>query len=240
MTDFENILRSIQPYAIAIAFAAVYLAEQVLPQRKGFSDIKHDLFNIIIGVFNVAIAVIGGYFLQEWLVYTGKKNFGLLNLLPDILWVKVTLGFILLDLFMYWWHRANHELFFLWRFHKFHHKDEKLNSTSAIRFHSVELIYSYVVRFCLFPLLGLQVVTVVLYATLLFPIIVFHHSNVRIGTKMDFLCRNFFVTPLMHRIHHSKIVHETNSNYGSIFPYWDSLFRSYKSKPVKEIEFGVD
>jgi sterol desaturase/sphingolipid hydroxylase (fatty acid hydroxylase superfamily) len=129
---------------------------------------------------------------------------------------------------------------FLWKFHRFHHKDEKLNSTSAVRFHAVELVLSYVLRFCLFPLLGVSVSTVILYSIILFPVIVFHHSNVRITEALDTLLRTIFVTPRMHRIHHSKIITETNSNYGSVFPYWDGIFKSYVAKPAKEIEFGVE
>lgn len=239
MGELTPILRLIEPYAIAITFAAVYVAEHLFPQRKEISDLKHDAINILFGAINLAIAVFGGYYLQKLLGYTNQKKIGLLYFVASD-WLKIVVGFILLDVFMYWWHRANHEVRFLWTFHRFHHKDEKLNSTSAIRFHAVEIMLSYVVRFFLFPLLGITVATVVLYAIVLFPVIVFHHSNVRISEKADQIFRSIFVTPRMHRIHHSKIVAETNSNYGSIFPYWDNLFRSYKAKPAKEIDFGVE
>jgi len=234
-----NLLKAFQPYAIAITFAAVYFAEHIIPQRREIIDHKHDLLNIGVGVLNLGIAAVGGYFLQQWLIYISESNFGLLQLLPLTFWLKTAIGFILIDLFMYWWHRANHEISFFWRFHRFHHKDEKLNSTSAVRFHVVELILSYVVKFCLFSLLGLNVAAVVLHAIVLFPVIVFHHSNVSISTSLDHAVRIVFVSPRMHRIHHSKDVRETNSNYGSVFPYWDRLFGSYIRSPKKEIEFGV-
>ncbi|MCW3108278.1 MAG: Sterol desaturase [Segetibacter sp.] len=240
MDNLTAILRSAEPYAIAISFVAVYIVEHLLPQRKEITDYKHDAINIFFGIFNLAVAVFGGYYLQKFLVYTNQKNLGLFHLLAGIPWLKIVAGFILIDIFMYWWHRANHQISFLWRFHRFHHKDEKLNSTSAVRFHAVEIIFSYVARFCLFPIVGITVSMVVLYAIVLFPVIVFHHSNLRISEKVDELFRNVFVTPDMHRIHHSKVIAETNSNYGSVFPYWDSLFRSYTAKPVKDIEFGVE
>lgn len=239
MDDTVNLLRVFQPYAIAITFAAVYLAEHIIPQRREIIDHRHDILNITVGVFNVGIAAAGGYFLQRWLVYISETHFGLLQLLPLTSWLETAIGFILIDLFMYWWHRANHEVGFLWRFHRFHHKDEKLNSTSAVRFHAVELSLSYVVKFCLFSLLGLNVAAVVLHAIVLFPVIVFHHSNVSISKSVDDAVRLIFVSPRMHRIHHSKEVSETNSNYGSVFPYWDCLFGSYIRFPKKEIEFGV-
>jgi sterol desaturase/sphingolipid hydroxylase (fatty acid hydroxylase superfamily) len=239
MDDIVNLLKTFQPYAIAITFGAVYLAEHIIPQRREIIDHKHDVLNILVGIFNFGIAAGGGYFLQRWLIYISQSNFGLLHLFGDKFWLKTTIGFILIDLFMYWWHRANHEIGFLWRFHRFHHKDEKLNSTSAVRFHFVELILSYLAKFCLFPLLGLNVAAVVLHAIVLFPVIVFHHSNVSISKSADHTVRLVFVSPRMHRIHHSKDVSETNSNYGSVFPYWDSLFGSYIRSPKKEIEFGV-
>jgi len=74
----------------------------------------------------------------------------------------------------------------------------------------------------------------------LFPVIAFHHSNVHISAKADKLLKKILVTPHMHRIHHSKIIDEVNSNYGSVFPYWDNLFNSYKAKPAGIIKFGID
>jgi sterol desaturase/sphingolipid hydroxylase (fatty acid hydroxylase superfamily) len=240
MDDETAILRSIEPYAIAIVFMATYIAEHALPQRKEITDYKHDVVNVLFGMINLTIAAIGGYYLQKLLIYTQQKNIGLLHLLDKFRWLQISVGFILLDIFMYWWHWANHRVHFLWKFHRFHHKDEKLNSTSAVRFHAAEILFSFVPRFCLFPVVGITVTMVVLYAIVLFPVIVFHHSNVRISEKMDRLFRNIFVTPRMHRIHHSKVVAETNSNYGSVFPYWDRLFHSYTPKPSGEIEFGVE
>lgn len=239
MNDFVPILKMIQPYALAISFVAVYLAEQILPQRKYLPDYKHDLWNMLVGLFNLVLAAGGGYLLQRWLTYTTAHNWGVIPLLPKLFWLQTSAGFLLIDVFMYGWHRANHEIKFFWRFHRFHHKDQKLNSTSAVRFHAVELILSYVVKFAVFPLLGCTVAAVILHSLVLFPVIVFHHSNIRISEKADTAIRYLLVTPRMHRIHHSKISTETNSNYGSVFPYWDKVFRSYLSKPGKEIEFGI-
>lgn len=239
MSEFVSLLKTIEPYALGVAFAAMYLAEHIIPQRSGMTDYKHDLQNILVGFFNLALAAGGGYLLQQWLQYAITNDWGLIQLLPEIFWLKTLLGIIIIDLFMYGWHRANHEVKFLWRWHSFHHKDTMLNSTSAVRFHAAELILSYAVRFAVFPLLGFNIASVILHAMVLFPVIVFHHSNIRISEKYDTALRHVFVSPRMHRIHHSKIPAETNSNYGSIFPYWDRLFRSYVSKPAKEIEFGI-
>jgi len=239
MNEFADLVRLLQPYAGGISFALIYLAEHIIPQRRELIDHRHDLTNILVGLINLVLAFGGGYLLQKVLDFTFSHHFGLLQLLPDFFWLQTAIGFILIDILMYWWHRFNHEYSFLWQFHHFHHKDEKLNSTSAVRFHFAEILLSYIVRFIFFPLLGLNIAAVFLHGLIVFPIIVFHHSNVRISEKWDQVLRFLFVTPRMHRIHHSKIRNETDSNYGSIFPYWDSLFGSYKHKPIKEIEFGV-
>ncbi|MEJ7679893.1 MAG: sterol desaturase family protein [Segetibacter sp.] len=183
MNEFETILKSIQPYAIGITFIALYAAEYIFPQRKDILNHKHNVENILIGILNFVIAGAGGYFLQVWLTWFQHHHFGLLQFLPYAFWLKTATGFILIDLFMYGWHKANHQIRFLWYFHSFHHKDENMNSTSAIRFHSIELLLSFAVKFIVFPLLGLNVAAVLLHAVILFPVIVFHHSNIRITEK---------------------------------------------------------
>ena len=235
-----EILRLLQPYALVISFTAIYIAEHLFPQRLELVYKKHDLHNILFGVMNIVIAGFGSYYLQQWLTLTNAHGFGLLLFLPNYFWLQTIPGFIIIDILMYWWHRVNHLYPFFWQFHRFHHLDEQLNSTSAVRFHGVEIILSYVLRFSVFPLLGLSITAVLLHALILFPIIVFHHSNVKISERWDMRLRHLFVTPFMHRIHHSRIRKETDSNYGSIFPYWDSVFGSYTHRPERDIEFGVD
>lgn len=140
---------------------------------------------------------------------------------------------------MYWWHRVNHEYRFLWQFHRFHHMDEKMNSTTAIRFHAVEILLSYVLRFRLLPLLGIDIAAFFCTALFFFPLFYFTTPMCVFQKDGTSSYVSFFVTPRMHRIHHSKIRKETDSNYGSVFPYWDALFGSYVHKPSREIEFGV-
>jgi len=235
----NDIIQTIQPYALAGIFALMYLAEHIIPQRREIIDHKHDLKNILVGGFNLVIIAILGVQFQKAIEWLNNKQFGLLQLfkIPSI--INIVIGFLLIDIFMYWWHRANHEWRFLWFFHKFHHVDTKLNSTSALRFHAGELLLSYVTKIIAFSLLGISLSAILVHSLLFFPIIVFHHSNLKISERRDLFFRRFIVTPLMHRIHHSVIKSETNSNYSSVLTYWDRLFRSYVKKPSKEIVFGV-
>lgn len=239
MEALNNILHTLQPYAIASVFLLTYIAEHIIPQRKEIIDHKHDIKNIVVGVFNFAFIAFVGYQFQKVIESLNNKHFGLLQLLHPSTFIHVFIGVLLIDIFMYWWHRINHEWHFLWYFHKFHHEDEKLNSTSALRFHTGELLLSYVAKIIVFSLLGISVSAILVHSLLFFPVILFHHANVKISERWDLFIRKFIVTPRMHRIHHSIIRSETNSNYSSLLPYWDILFRSYIKRPAKEIEFGI-
>lgn len=235
----NHLIHTIQPYALAAVFVLTYLAEHIIPQRKEIIDYKHDLKNILVGVFNLVLIAVVGMQFQKAIEWLNNKHFGLLQLfnIPSI--VAIVIGVLLIDIFMYWWHRINHQWRFLWYFHKFHHVDTKLNSTSALRFHAGELLLSYVTKIIAFSLLGISLSAVLVHSLLFFPIVVFHHSNLKISERWDLLMRKFIVTPRMHRIHHSVIKSETNSNYSSVLPYWDRIFRSYKKRPLEEIKFGI-
>ena len=141
---------------------------------------------------------------------------------------------------MYWWHRFNHTVGFLWRFHKFHHKDLLMNTTTAIRFHTVELFLSVVMKSIVFVLAGFNFLPVLIYELFFFTAIVIHHSNIRITDQLDMLYRKLFSSPLMHRIHHSNKQKETDTNYGSVFSFWDRIFKTYLKKTETPIVFGVD
>jgi sterol desaturase/sphingolipid hydroxylase (fatty acid hydroxylase superfamily) len=145
-------------------------------------------------------------------------------------WAETVAALILFDLWMYLWHRANHQIRFLWRFHRMHHSDNQVDATTALRFHTGELILSSILRLAVVPLLGISLSQLILYETLLQPIIIFHHSNVALPEKIDRIFRALIVTPNMHRVHHSMVNQETNSNYSSIFSFWDRIGQSFRRR----------
>ncbi|MEP7277213.1 MAG: sterol desaturase family protein [Bacteroidota bacterium] len=235
----ELLIKQLQPFILAFSFLLIYIAEHIFPQRTSSSLAKHDVLNALVGVFNGIVIFIGGYFFQQLITWLNKNNIGLLYLVRINSHVKTLLQLLLIDLFMYWWHRLNHHISFLWRFHQFHHTDTAMNSTTALRFHVVELSFSYVARIMVFPILGITLNSIILYSLLFFPIVILHHSNIKISARLDQVFRKLFVTPHMHRIHHSRIPTETNSNYSSLFPFWDLLFKTYRKKPSGIIDFGI-
>ncbi len=225
---------------VAVLFVGLYVAEHIVPARKIILSKKHDLANILTGALNLIIVFIGGYFLGKLLASVQAHHFGLLNLFSIPRTLHLMLQIIFIDLAMYWWHRINHLIPLFWRFHKFHHTDEQMNITTTLRFHPAEQLLSSLMKLTLFPLLGLTATGVLVYGFLFFPVILIHHSNISVSEKTDHIYRKLFVSPLMHRTHHSRIKKETDSNYGSVFPFWDRLFKSYTKKPSAPVNFGIE
>ncbi|WP_191162305.1 sterol desaturase family protein [Mucilaginibacter glaciei] len=220
-------------------FLLTYVAEHLFPQRKELLKTNHDLKNIMVGVVNLVFSFVTGYYLQKLMQYALVKHIGLIHFakIPNLL--SVVLQILCIDLFVYWWHRTNHKLPLFWRFHKFHHEDESMNTTTAVRFHTVELFFAVIAKAVFLTFMGITVSGLIAYGILFFPVVLLVHSNIRINQKADFLLRKIIISPLMHRIHHSKVVVETNSNYGSVFPFWDRIFKSYRKKPIGMIKFGL-
>jgi sterol desaturase/sphingolipid hydroxylase (fatty acid hydroxylase superfamily) len=167
-------------------------------------------------------------------------GFGLLNRASLPRWIELPVALILFDGWMYLWHRANHAVPFLWRFHRMHHSDPAMDVTTALRFHVGEIAISSGLRLAVVPLLGLHLWEVILYETLLLPVIAFHHCNVALPEAWDRRLRAILVSPNMHRVHHSDWQPETDSNFSSIFSFWDRLGRTFRlRKDVRTLRYGL-
>ncbi len=141
-------------------------------------------------------------------------------------WLGLGLDILLLDFWIYWWHRANHELQFLWRFHSVHHLDETLDTSSALRFHFGEVVLSALVRSVVIILFDLPLSSVLLFEGIVLASAIFHHSDAKLPPKFEALLATVIVTPSIHWVHHHAIREDTDSNYGTLFSFWDRLFRS--------------
>ncbi len=232
-------IKNYQTFILATVFALIFVSEHLVPQRKIRHVLKHDLINFFFGAINVVISFSAGFYFSKYLNWAEAKKFGLLIKFPIDPVLKLATVLIIADILMYWWHRFNHVIPFLWRFHSFHHKDEQMNSTTGIRFHVIELFISFIFRMFFYPLIGITGFEVIIFSTVHFSMILFHHSNISITDKIDKLVRIFITSPGMHRIHHSNKLEETNSNYTSILSCWDWVFGSYVKKSKEEIIFGI-
>jgi sterol desaturase/sphingolipid hydroxylase (fatty acid hydroxylase superfamily) len=145
-----------------------------------------------------------------------------------------------LDGWMYAWHRLNHGIPFLWRFHRVHHAERYLDVTSATRFHLGEIGLSALIRVPLIFLFGIRFSELVIYESLLFAVVQFHHANIRLPAAVEFFVSKIVVTPDIHRVHHSKFQPETDSNYSSLLSFWDRAFRTRKETDLEKIQLGLD
>jgi sterol desaturase/sphingolipid hydroxylase (fatty acid hydroxylase superfamily) len=153
-------------------------------------------------------------------------------------WTGLALDILVLDLWIYWWHRANHEWPLLWRFHEVHHLDEFLDASSALRFHFGEVLISSIVRAAVILVLGLPLVSVVVFETLLAFNTMFHHSDIRLPPRLEKALSRVIVTPSIHWVHHHAIRRDTDSNYASLLSVWDRLFAS-RSRTVRTPDMPI-
>ncbi|NTV14558.1 MAG: sterol desaturase family protein [Desulfobulbaceae bacterium] len=164
-------------------------------------------------------------------LFAGERGWGLLNWLTLPGWLTVLLAIGGLDLAIYIQHRLFHRVALLWRLHRMHHTDLDLDVTSGARFHPLEILLSQLIKMGVVLLLGAPAGAVVAFEIILNGTAMFNHANVRLDLRIDRWLRLLVVTPDMHRVHHSVIHQETDSNFGFNFPWWDRLFTTYRAQP---------
>ncbi len=134
---------------------------------------------------------------------------------------------LILDMLIYWWHRFNHQIPFLWRFHEIHHLDAFLDSTSALRFHFGEVFISALVRAAIVITLDIPFETIVIFEICVLISTIFHHSNLKLPRALERFLSPLVITPAMHWIHHHAVRKDTDSNYGTVLSCWDRIFGSH-------------
>jgi sterol desaturase/sphingolipid hydroxylase (fatty acid hydroxylase superfamily) len=232
----------IKPFVIGITLVAIFALEGVFPHyRDRVSRMRHALPHVLTAIMN---GLLTRFVLAALTVGAiGWAQAGLplsIHVSRPASGIELVLVFVLFDIWMYFWHMANHRIAFLWRFHRAHHSDTEMDTTTALRFHPGELVLSTLVRLPVVVLLGMSFVQLVLFETILNLSTLFHHSNLAVPEKWDRLLRTVVVTPNMHRVHHSVERSETNSNFTSILSFWDRLFRTFRTrKDTRSITIGL-
>ena len=226
----------------ALVLLVLWTIESMAPMFPGRTRRTiHYANNLGLAALNAVIA--SGFILAlvsvtEWAY---RHSFGLLNLLALPGYWTLVAAIIGIDCWQYWWHRFNHQVPLLWRFHAAHHSDADLDASSGVRFHTGEMCFSFLARLMVLPLLGVTLPQLLLYESLSLPVILFHHSNIRISGRTDRCLRWLIATPWMHWVHHSRRQPETDSNYTSFLSIWDRLFGSFLiNKRPSEISLGLD
>jgi len=172
-----------------------------------------------------------------------QRGWGLFNQFELSNLSKIIFSVLILDLTIYLQHLMFHSAPLLWRLHMVHHSDMDIDVTTGVRFHPIEIILSMGIKMMAVILIGAPPASVLIFEVILNGTSMFNHGNVRFSQRIDSLLRLLVVTPEMHRVHHSTIRWETNSNLGFSFPWWDRLFGTYRGQPAKghlEMTIGLD
>ena len=226
-------------------FALVALWELAWPRRRliharwlrwyanlGIVALNTALVWLLVPLAPVAVAVVAE-----------SRGWGILNLFALPFWMEVLLALVVLDLVVYLQHVMFHALPLLWRAHRMHHADLDFDVTTGSRFHPIEIVVSVTIKMAAVVLIGPPAVAVLVFEVLLNGTSMFNHGNVRLPPGLDRALRWIVVTPDMHRVHHSDIPAETNSNFGFNLPWWDRLFGTYRAQPIhghEHMTIGLD
>jgi sterol desaturase/sphingolipid hydroxylase (fatty acid hydroxylase superfamily) len=232
--------------AVAAWFALLFLAERLMPaaprpdaplgsRRNWLGDPRRLARN---GVFWAVNAALGPLIVIPVTVWASAQGLGWR---PWSGWVGFALDLFALDLWIYLWHRANHRVPFLWRFHGVHHLDRFLDTTTAGRFHFGEVALSALVRTVPIILFGMPLESAVAFEALVLAAALFHHSNVRLPARFERVLSWLVVTPSIHWVHHHAVRRDTDSNYATVLSVWDHVFRSRSAtRRTANMEIGAE
>jgi sterol desaturase/sphingolipid hydroxylase (fatty acid hydroxylase superfamily) len=218
----------------AVIFSFVAIAETIFPRRilltskprRWASNLLMQLVDVAILRFILPVFPVGIAFICS------ARGWGVLNYLQLSATPALIIGILALDLTIYIQHMMFHLTPLFWRAHMVHHTDRDIDVTTGVRFHPVEIIISLVIKLAVVAFIGVPPLAVLIFEILLNGTTMFNHGNLHIGFAADRIIRMILVTPDMHRVHHSVIRQETNSNYGFNFSFWDRLFGTYRAQPA--------
>jgi len=213
----------------------MFLAELIIPKRKQSNskpvrwanNLGLVVLNTLAVRFLMPTTAVGIAVLAE------QQQWGLFHYVQWNTWVEIADAVIFLDAIIYLQHVMFHAIPIFWRLHMVHHADPEIDVTTGLRFHTIEILISMGIKFIAIIFLGAASTAVITFEILLNGTAMFNHSNIHLPKWLDKILRIFTVTPDMHRVHHSVIVNETNSNFGFNLPWWDYIFGTYRAQPSK-------
>ena len=219
---------------VVLAFVELIIPRRVGGQRKSSRWVT----NILIGgIDSFLIRLLGAVSVpivaMAAALYAEQIQFGLLHLVDLPASIEILMAFVLLDFAIYLQHVASHKFDILWMVHKVHHSDTSIDVTTAVRFHPIEIGLSMLYKVVWVLVFGIDPIAVLIFEIALNGFAMFNHANIELPFKVDRVMRLFIVTPDMHRVHHSVIERETDSNYGFNLSIWDRLFGTYIAQPEK-------
>jgi sterol desaturase/sphingolipid hydroxylase (fatty acid hydroxylase superfamily) len=231
-----------KPIIIIPVLVLIFTLEGFIPHMQGRTlRIRHGLPHVLTAVLNGILTrlFLAGITIQVT-GWAQAHSLGLARMVELPGTVRMIFVFILFDIWMYYWHMANHRFSFFWRFHRAHHADIEMDTTTALRFHPGELLLSSFIRLPALILIGMSFGELVLFEVMLNISTLFHHSNLALPEQWDRLLRVVIATPNMHRVHHSVERDETNSNFTSFLSLWDRLAGTFRLREdTRTITLGL-
>ena len=222
MDDFTQTLIHYKISIVLLAFISFFVFERIKPIVQMSNKSSRLLNNFGLWAFNSFLSLL---IILPLAKLASESN---INWRPTNFpfWLDTAFNLLLLDFLIYWWHRANHEIHFLWRFHEVHHLDQFLDVTTSIRFHFGEILISSGFRVIVIILFDISFSSIVIFEILVLMSSGFHHSNIKIPKNWDTYISLFIVTPSIHGSHHHANQKDTDSNYSTILSCWDRIFKS--------------
>ncbi|WP_066632727.1 sterol desaturase family protein [Labilibacter marinus] len=240
--DFLNKLLEINPNYIVIGLIAIFFSlEQIMKTPFSFKNrmnhlLQNTLFQIILVALNVFFVTFQVYSI-EWL---NNNHIGLLYLIELPAELLLIISIALYDITAYWIHRGTHAIPILWRFHRVHHSDTTMDSSTVFRFHPFELILVFGIgNIVTAALFGTDVFSMACYYFILYVFFFFEHANLKFPSWLNTTLGLIFVMPDHHRVHHQQNQFYTNSNYADIFILWDRIFGTFKMMPIEKMKYGL-
>jgi sterol desaturase/sphingolipid hydroxylase (fatty acid hydroxylase superfamily) len=234
----DNLIMDNEPAIRLAGFVGVFLVMaiwELLAPRRALQQSKTGRWmnNIGLVILNTAILRLAFPLAAVGMAAEAQLlGWGLFNVIEAPVSLAVIISVVLLDAAIYLQHVMFHALPVFWRLHRVHHADLDFDVTTGARFHPIEILLSMAIKFAVILLLGPPLVAVVLFEVILNATAMFNHSNIRLPESLDRWLRLLIVTPDMHRVHHSHLDFETNSNFGFNLSLWDRLFGTYRAQPV--------
>ena len=226
-----------EPVIRIACFAGVLIVMalfEVIAPRRDLVLAKHKRWFTNLGIVvvdTVALRVLFPVLAVGMAEIASARGWGVLAWTDLPVWLEIIIAVVLLDLAIYGQHVASHKVPILWRVHKVHHADRDIDVTTGLRFHPIEICLSMLYKFVVIIALGAPALAVFIFEVVLNGTAMFNHSNVKLPGPLDRIVRTLIVTPDMHRVHHSVIQREHDTNYGFNLSIWDRLFRTYTDQP---------
>lgn len=221
--------------AFVSVFAVMAVLEVLMPRRAlSMPKWKRWSTNLGLVVLNtILLRIVMPMLAVGFAILAQVRGWGLFNVTNEPAWLEFALAVIALDLAIYLQHVAAHKIPVIWRLHQVHHADPDIDLTTGARFHPFEIILSMIYKIAIVMALGAPMWAVVVFEVILNALAMFNHANFALPVKIDAIVRRLLVTPDFHRVHHSTIRRETDSNYGFNLSIWDRMFGTYIPQPEK-------